>query len=321
MKASSGKPRSFARCAIAAFGVIALAALAAAPAHAAAGIELFDAERLSGYRLPLEGASRDLNDNRFRDRAVSAIVYSGRWELCPEPDFRGACIVFSPGRYESFPAVIAQRVASARPVQVIPVGATNLPQPLPPAPPPGWGGPTGAAPPFEGAPIVLHEHAGGGGRAVDVTAAVDNLLRLGFNDRASSIEVRRGRWELCSDAGWSGECRVFGRGRHALEGGLHDGVSSLRPVFGNNDRPLPTLGGVLLHEDSGFAGREVLVTQVITDLRSLDFNDRASSIEVLGGRWELCSDGGHGGTCQLFGPGRHELPRGLFDRVSSLRPR
>ncbi len=63
---------------------------------------------------------------------------------------------------------------------------------------------------------------------------IRNLRRVGFNDRASSIVIERGRWQLCEDAGFNGRCVVLGPGeyRSLWDMGLDREVSSLRAVEG-----------------------------------------------------------------------------------------
>lgn len=284
-----------------------LLTLCAAPAllHAQP-IELYAADRFGGDRIVLEAATPDLAERGFAQRTASLVVRSGRWELCSEREHRGTCVVFGPGRFELLPGALSQRVVSVRPVSVTPAGA------------PPVAGPTPV--PGDVAPVTLYEDAGWQGRAVAVNNGVARLRELGFNDEASSVEVRFGRWQLCSNDDFGGTCQVFGPGRHGLGGPLHDGVSSLRPVYGPGDRPLPAAGGVVLYQDAGWQGRSLLRSESTPSLRAFDFNDEASSVEVLAGRWELCSDGDYGGTCRTFGPGRWALEGPLHDGVSSLRP-
>ena len=53
----------------------------------------------------------------FNDRAMSAVVTSGRWEACEDAGFRGRCIVLEPGNYPSLaPYDMAYRISAARPV-------------------------------------------------------------------------------------------------------------------------------------------------------------------------------------------------------------
>jgi uncharacterized protein YcfJ len=82
------------------------------------------------------------------------------------------------------------------------------------------------------AQVTLYEHDQFSGGSVRVTAETANLQRIGFNDRASSLVVEGGRWEVCEDARFSGRCVVLRRGQYdSLRAmGLDDRVSSLRAV-------------------------------------------------------------------------------------------
>ncbi|MYN05889.1 glycine zipper 2TM domain-containing protein [Massilia sp. FT127W] len=95
------------------------------------------------------------------------------------------------------------------------------------------------------AQITLYQNEGWRGRAVSISSTSDDLRRVGFNDRASSVVVEKGRWEVCEDAGFRGQCRILKRGSYeSLAGmGLNDRVSSVRAVRGNrysqNEAPPP----------------------------------------------------------------------------------
>jgi uncharacterized protein YcfJ len=82
---------------------------------------------------------------------------------------------------------------------------------------------------------TLYEYDGFGGRSIRAVGEVPNLARTGFNDRASSLIIEQGRWEVCNDARFSGRCIVLRRGQYdSLAAiGLDDRVSSLRPVTSN----------------------------------------------------------------------------------------
>jgi uncharacterized protein YcfJ len=82
------------------------------------------------------------------------------------------------------------------------------------------------------AQIVFYEHDNFGGRSFTTQRQVDNFERFGFNDRASSVEVMRDRWEVCDDAAFNGHCVVLRQGRYpSLQAmGLNDRVSSVRII-------------------------------------------------------------------------------------------
>ncbi len=86
------------------------------------------------------------------------------------------------------------------------------------------------------AQVRLYEHDRFGGRSVGIDQSTRDLSRLGFNDRASSVIVRGGRWTLCEHARFSGRCVTLRPGRYpSLNAmGLNDRVSSVRRA---NERP------------------------------------------------------------------------------------
>lgn len=276
--------------------VLALSSLLAAASASAAPLELFEHSQFRGATLGLDRPAARLSDWGFDDLAGSMIVRNGRWELCTDPDFRGTCRTFGPGEYASLPPGMVRSLSSARPV---PMG-----EPVAEA---------GTA-----APLTLFEDGGLRGRRLDVTGPMVQLP--GFNDEASSVEIRRGRWQLCTDGSFRGTCIVLGAGRHELTGRMHDEVSSVRPVFGPTDQPLPPTGGVSLYSGPDFTGRSVLVVAPTDSLGRFSFNDTASSVEVHGGQWEFCRHAQFRAPCFVLGPGRHVLGQSEQDSVTSLRP-
>jgi len=84
------------------------------------------------------------------------------------------------------------------------------------------------------AQVTFYAQEGFRGQAFTADRTVDNLARYGFNDAASSAVVSNGRWEVCTDEGFGGECRVLRKGSYdSLRGmGLGNRVSSVRQVNG-----------------------------------------------------------------------------------------
>jgi uncharacterized protein YcfJ len=85
------------------------------------------------------------------------------------------------------------------------------------------------------AQATFYEADGFQGRSFTTERPVNDLQRLGFNDRASSVVVSSGRWEVCEDAGYGGRCVVLRQGQYPSLGamGLNDRVSSVRSVSHN----------------------------------------------------------------------------------------
>lgn len=310
---------------------------AAQPHDGRAAVQLIAGD-LGGQSLWLDAAVENLQALAFNDSASHIEIRQGRWELCSDGGFGGVCQVFGPGRHE-LPPTLRNRLSSLRPTSA----TVGSPRP----PPPGAGG----------GDIVLYEHPDFSGRWLALSEPERNLATRDFNDTVSAVEIRRGRWELCRHADFGGDCIVLGPGRHTLQRRVQDEISSLRPLGGrgwngggwgddrgrdeghghhrdrDRDRGWDGGGGgsggphdgprrsVLLFEAEAGQGRSVRIDDAVPNLRDLDFNDRATSIEVQDGRWELCADAGFGAPCQTYGPGRYRLPPALAGRVSSLRPR
>jgi hypothetical protein len=64
------------------------------------------------------------------------------------------------------------------------------------------------------AQVTFYEHEGFRGRVFAADRPIANFAAYGFNDRASSVVVDRGRWEVCEDAGFRGRCVVLRRGSY-----------------------------------------------------------------------------------------------------------
>ncbi len=183
------------------------------------------------------------------------------------------------------------------------------------------------------AQVTLYQDNNFQGSAFTTQRAVGDFQRFGFNDRASSVVVAGQRWEVCESARFSGRCVVLRPGRYPSLAamGLNDRVSSVRAINKNaqvdDDRyaPLPGTGQrnaqVVFYENENYQGRSFTAQTQIDDFTRYGFNDRASSVVVMGDRWEACNDVRFGGRCVVLRPGRYPslAAMGLNDRVSSVR--
>jgi uncharacterized protein YcfJ len=86
--------------------------------------------------------------------------------------------------------------------------------------------------------ISFYEGESFRGRVFSTDRSVQNLKRTGFNDRASSVIVESGRWEVCEEARFGGNCTLLRRGSYdSLERmGINNRISSVRPVEGRGNR-------------------------------------------------------------------------------------
>ncbi len=78
------------------------------------------------------------------------------------------------------------------------------------------------------------------GRQFSTDHTVRNMDWVSFNDRASSVVVDRGNWQICEDADFGGRCVVLEPGEYPslTNVGLENEISSVRPVeaqYGHDD--------------------------------------------------------------------------------------
>ncbi|WP_423600426.1 beta/gamma crystallin-related protein [Roseateles sp. MS654] len=83
----------------------------------------------------------------------------------------------------------------------------------------------------------------------------------------------------------------------------------------------PAMADITFYENENFRGRTAGADAQVNFLKELGFDDRASSIEVRGERWEVCEDPGYSGRCRVLQPGSYPSLRsmGLDNRISSAR--
>lgn len=79
---------------------------------------------------------------------------------------------------------------------------------------------------------------------------------------------------------------------------------------------------ITFYEDEGFHGQTFTADRPIRDFDPYGFNDRAQSIVVTSGRWEVCEDARYQGRCVVLRPGNYDSldSMGLRQRISSVRP-
>jgi uncharacterized protein YcfJ len=109
--------------------LFALSALAAG--HATAQVTFYEGEGFRGRAFAANRPIGDLARFGFNDRASSAVVDHGRWEVCEHAGFQGRCVVLRRGSYESLRGMgLDDRISSVRPVAQASYGV-QAPPPLP----------------------------------------------------------------------------------------------------------------------------------------------------------------------------------------------
>jgi hypothetical protein len=270
-------------------------------------VELFGQSGFRGRSLAIERSTPDLEEFGFNDRATSLIVREGTWQLCSDSGYRGTCRTFEPGRYADIGPGLAREISSAR------LLTRELPPQTRVTPPPSL--------PVEMPRIVLFDNDMFRGRSLVVSDEQSDLRRSSFNDDAASLMVESGNWEVCTEAYYRGQCRVLSPGQYRrLDTAIYRSISSVRPVgVAMEPRYRPAQASIELFQGINFDGSRFTAAGDVPNLDARGFNDRASSMIIHEGRWEVCADAGYNGRCAVYGPGRYSDLRQLNNEVSSLR--
>jgi hypothetical protein len=170
--------------------------------------------------MNVRGDRENLEGSGFYDTISSIHVREGRWKLCSRPEGRGDCEVLGPGRYATLPRTLNHRIESIFAVDRV----AYEPRAGERRDGPRRGG-------WAQSSVELYAGEDFTGPRTRLDRDVWSLERRGMNDRVSSVVVNEGRWELCTQRGYEGVCRVFGPGEYRELGRrMEDRVSSLRRV-------------------------------------------------------------------------------------------
>jgi hypothetical protein len=211
--------------------LLAAAAVLATLTHAAfAGeVTLFSDSDFNGQRVTIDRDAPNLRDFGFNDRASSVVVTSGRWLLCEHANFGGRCAEFGPGEYRVLPG-FNDAVSSVRQIDRGRGHWRDRDHERDydrdydrDHDRDGWrGGDRG------GPEVLMFAGPRFEGPQVELSQDVRSLNDVGFNDRASSLIIREGRWEFCEHADFRGECIVLGPGRYDFLERMNNRISSMR---------------------------------------------------------------------------------------------
>lgn len=268
------------------------------------GLTVFDDSDYKGRNATFRSDTPDLAPYGMDHRISSLRVGPGEmWEVCELANFGGRCQVFSGAEPSLRQSGWSDIISSVRRVQSDDV--------YPPIQPPvaGAGLELFAGNRFEGDRRVL-------------TSEVPDLRRIGFDDRAQSLRLGESQaWEVCVETNYRG-CRVIDRDTPDLSDlDITRRISSVRPSDqGGVVRPPQPEGRIVLFDDRNFRGKAVAVDEVRPVLNG--FQNKAESVQVTGGLWELCERTGFGGRCAIVSSNVSDLGAlGLRNRVNSVRPR
>jgi hypothetical protein len=272
------------------------------------GITVFRDENFRGANATFRRDVPDLRQYGLNDRITSLRVAPGEfWEACESANYQGRCQVFSGEERNLRHSGWTDKISSLRRVR----GGGGF---RPPAPPP-----------FEKFGIVLYDDPFFRGNSLSVKEPVENLRSRNFHDRAESVRVVSGTWELCAEPRFR-HCQTVNRDTpHLSSLGLNKKLSSVRPVGygqggGPNPPPYPGLRPrLVLYDGERYLGRSLTLDAASGNL--FGFAGRARSLQVVSGAWLVCERPRFAGRCEQFSSNVPDLDRfGLGGRVMSARP-
>lgn len=176
--------------------------------------------------------------------------------------------------------------------------------------------------------VLVFENQNFGGRNATFIDDTPDLSGTGLDRRITSLRVARDEvWQVCTERNYRGRCQLFSGDEPDLRRvGWSDVIASLRRVSGGQGRGRGGRGNVPstieLFAGTNFSGQRLVVREAVSNLRELNFNDRASSLRVTGtGEWEVCVNANYD-DCRVVDRDLASLNDiGLNREISSIRPR
>jgi uncharacterized protein YcfJ len=85
--------------------------------QSAAQITFYEGEGFRGRTFVADRTIDNFDGYGYNDRASSAIVDGGRWQVCEHARFEGQCVILQPGSYDSLAGMgMNNRISSVRPL-------------------------------------------------------------------------------------------------------------------------------------------------------------------------------------------------------------
>jgi hypothetical protein len=159
---------------------------------------LYDQPSYQGNPANFSGSTPNVGPE-WRRKVKSVTIGRGAWLVCEDPNFNGRCVSIS----QSVPNLASlnlRRVGSVRPVR--------------PAAPRDWY-------------VVVYQQPNYRGNPRRLRTASPNL----GSSRVRSVTIGKGRWEICTDRNYGGDCIVLDQSVPDLSTeGFAGYVRSLRPA-------------------------------------------------------------------------------------------
>lgn len=259
------------------------------------GITVFRDRDFRGTAATYRYDIPDLADAGFNDQISSIRVAAGeQWEVCEHANYRGRCVVISGEEDDLRRNDWDNMISSLRRIR-----GGGYPGP----------GPRPGREPY----IILHTDTNYRGNQMRYTDRTNNLFAM--NNRAESVTVGRGEWELCEGIGFGGRCITVSQSVPNLNSlGVRDKIRSVRPL--GYDDPNPGGGYIVIFDQINFRGTPTNYNSVEESI-----NKRARSITIGSGTWQICDGRNFTGRCETLSQSVSNLRSfNVNGTIRSVRP-
>jgi hypothetical protein len=194
--------------------------------------------------------------------------------------------------------------------------------------------------------IYKQPHFAGGEQTFSRDAA--SLQGTGIYDQSKSVIVRSGRWQVCSQPNFQGDCQVLERGQYASlpqqlngriesmrevtqvadaerhnrwnwEGGSwrerHDRYADARRGDDRYSYSYGSRGAIVLFAD----GNSTRYDRDVDDFGRTPYRDGAERMVIREGRWEICGMPDYRGICRTYDPGVYSNLGRFGSQIGSIR--
>jgi hypothetical protein len=263
-----------------------------------AGITVFRDRDFRGAAATYRTDMPNLDRTEFNDQISSIRVAPGeQWEVCEYANYRGRCVIITGEENDLRRNDWDNMISSMRRVR----DGGGYPGPGP--------GPYPGEHPF----IILHTDTNYRGNNSRYTDPQNNLFAM--NNKAESVTVGRGEWQLCEGIMFGGRCVTVSQSVPNLNSlGMRDKIRSVRPVgYGGQN---PGGGYVVIFDQINFRGTPTNYDSVETNMFK-----RARSITIGSGTWQICDGRNFTGRCETLSQSVANLGSfNINDTIRSLRP-
>jgi hypothetical protein len=203
----------------------------------------------------------------------------------------------------------------------------------------------------QAAEITIYKQPNFAGAEQTFNRDYSSLQGSGIYDQSKSVVVRSGRWQVCSQPNFGGDCQVLDRGEYAsLPQQLNGRIESLREVTrvaeaeqhnrwrweGGGWREREDRYGSAQRGDDRYArdsyahdrngtvalmvdGNWTRYDHDVDNLVRSPYRDGAERMVIREGRWEVCALPDYRGVCRTFDPGVYANLGRFNSQIGSIR--